>query len=143
MKIAISTSKGGLDDTIAPVFGRCPTFTLVSVDEKSKSIADSEILPNPAARAGGGAGPLAAQTILDTDSTSVITGNCGPNAMAVLMQANISIYSASGTVKKAVEDFLAGKLSPIDAPSTPPHFGMGRRFRGGFGGGRRFRGGGP
>ena len=34
MKIAVSTTKGGLEDNVSQIFGRCPTFTLVEVNDK-------------------------------------------------------------------------------------------------------------
>jgi predicted Fe-Mo cluster-binding NifX family protein len=139
MKVAVSTTKGGLDDNICPIFGRCPTFTIVEVG--GKSIEKTNVIPNPGAQAGGGAGIAAAQTVIDAGADEVITGNCGPNAIGVLSQSGIKVYVASGTVKSAVEDLLAGELSPLESPSVSGHFGMGRGP--GRGMGRGFRGGRP
>ncbi|MEM3556023.1 MAG: NifB/NifX family molybdenum-iron cluster-binding protein [Candidatus Micrarchaeia archaeon] len=135
MKVLISTSKGGLDDLVCPVFGRCPTFTLVEVDEKEKRIVKTEVMPNPGAMAGGGAGIAAAQAAINSGAKKVITGSCGPNAMAVLMQAGVNVYSCEGKVEDAVKKLLDGKLPGFTAPNVPGHFGMGfgRRF------GRRWR----
>lgn len=144
MKILVSTAKGGLDDEVNPLFGRCQTFTIVDVDEKGKKINGAKVVPNPAWQQGGGAGIAAAQKVADIGASAVITGNCGPNAMVVLKQAGIKVYAASGKVKAAVGSFLANKLENIDSQSVPGHFGMGagiglgggRGRRGGFGGGR-------
>lgn len=133
MKILISTSKGGLDDLVCPVFGRCASFTLVEVDEKEKKIVKTEVVPNPGAMAGGGAGIAAAQAAIDSGAKKVITGNCGPNAMAVLMQAGIDVYSCEGKVEDSVKKLLEGKLQSFTAPSVPGHFGMGFRRRFGRG----------
>jgi predicted Fe-Mo cluster-binding NifX family protein len=135
MKVAISTSQGGIEDIIFPVFGRCPTFTIVGSLEKMEGV---QILQNPGAMAGGGAGIAAAQAVVGSGAEAVITGSCGPNALAVLLASGINVYSASGNVKEALIALKAGKLSPINSPTSLPHAGM--RFGGGMGrGGRRGR----
>lgn len=138
MKIAVSTSGGGLKDVISPIFGRCPTFTLVTVE--GKDIKGAEVIPNPGNRAGGGAGIAAAQAVIDSGAEAAITGNCGPNALAVLGQAGVKIYVSTGIVEDAVKALLAGKLAAVNAPTVPGHFGPGPggfgRGRGGFGRGR-------
>ncbi len=143
MKIAVSTSGGGLKDVMSPVFGRCPTFTIVTIE--GKEIKKADVIPNPGNRAGGGAGVAAAQTVIDSGAEAAITGNCGPNAIAVLNRAGVKVYLASGTVEEVVKALLEGKLSALTAPSVPGHFGPGPggfgRGRGGFGRGRG-RGGG-
>ena len=141
MKIAVSTSEGGLKDNICPVFGRCPSFTIV--DAEGKEAKKAGVVPNPGSSAGGGAGIAAAQAVIDNGSKAVITGSCGPNALAVLQQAGVKVYSASGSVEDAVKALLEGKLSEISSPSAPPHFGMGFGRGGGPGGGRGFGRGGP
>ncbi len=140
MKIAVSTGKGGLDDMVFPIFGRCPTFTIVDAD---KTIKGSTVIPNPAASAGGGAGIMAAQAALDQGINAAITGNCGPNAYRVLAQAGIAVYLGSGKVEDAVKALLEGKLQPLNAPAGPAKFGMGGGMGMGRGMGRGFgRGGG-
>jgi len=125
VKILVSTSKGGLGDLICPMFGRCPTFTLLEVDEKEKKILKTEVIPNPGAMAGGGAGIVAAQAVINSGAKSLIIGNCGPNAVAVLMQAGISVYSSAGKVEDAVTKLLEGKLPSVTAPNVSGHFGTG------------------
>lgn len=140
MKIAVSTGKGGLDDMVFPVFGRCQTFTIVEAD---KEIKGSSVIPNPAVSAAGGAGIMAAQSIIDKGVNVVITGNCGPNAYRIFSQAGIKVYLGSGKVEDAVKALLEGKLQEMSAPTGPAKFGMGRG--GGFGrgmGGGFGRGGG-
>lgn len=127
MIVAVSTTDGGLEDSVCPVFGRCPTFTIVDTD----GMGSAKTIPNPGAQAGGGAGIAAAQAVIDAGAEAVITGNCGPNASGALSRSGIRVYSASGSLKAAVDDLLAGKLSSSGSPSVPGHFGMGRGFRGG------------
>lgn len=140
MKIAVSTEKGGLDDMVFPVFGRCQTFTIVEAD---KEIKGSSVISNPAMSAAGGAGIMAAQAIIDKGVNAVITGNCGPNAYRIFLQAGIKLYLGSGKVEDAVKALLEGKLQEMGAPTGPAKSGMGRG--GGFGrgmGGGFGRGGG-
>ena len=147
MKIAVSTGKGGLDDMVFSIFGRCQTFTIVEAD---KEIKGSSIIPNPAVSAAGGAGIMAAQAIIDQGVNAVITGNCGPNAYRIFSQAGIKVYLGSGKVEDAVKALLEGKLQEMGAPTGPAKFGMGqgrgmgRGMGGGFGrGGGRGYGRGP
>ena len=136
MKIAISTTDAGLGkkacpslkEGIFPVFGRCPAFTIVTVE--GKKIKNAKIIPNPGAMAGGGAGIAAAQAVIDAGAEAVVTGNCGPNALRVLLQGGIKVYSVSGNVETAVKELLGGELQAIKSPNASSHSGRGR-FRGG------------
>ncbi|MFH1285401.1 MAG: NifB/NifX family molybdenum-iron cluster-binding protein [Candidatus Micrarchaeota archaeon] len=130
MKIAISTSVGGLCDRVCPMFGRCATFTLVEADEKTQKIVKTVVVPNPGNQTGGGAGIIAAQSLIDNEANSVITGNCGPNALDVLMQARVRVFSSAGLVEESVNSLLRGKLPEISTP-VAPHFGMNRRSQSG------------
>ncbi len=137
MKIIVASSGKGLNANVFPVFGRCPSFSLVEAD--GKKITGEKEVANPGYQAGGGAGIVAAQAVIDAGAQAVIAGNFGPNAGMVLSQAGISVYSvAGGTVKQAVESLIAGKLPP--ASQVPGHFGMQRGMGGGMRRGR-FRGG--
>ncbi len=134
MKIVVATTAGGLDDTVSPVFGRCPTFTVVDVE--GKKIKNSSVIQNQYAGATGGAGIQAAQSIVSQGAKAVIAGNYGPNASMVLNQVGIEMISVQGiSVRDAVTKYLEGELSPITTATAPMFGGMG------MGGGRR-RGGG-
>lgn len=119
MKIAISTSKGGLEDNVFKIFGRSPTFTIINKAEPEKSI----VISNPGLNASGGAGIAAAQAIVKSGANIVITVNCGPNALAALLASGIRVYQYSGTVKGAIEELIADKLVLIDYPTTSFHSG--------------------
>jgi len=134
MKIVVATTAGGLDDTVCPVFGRCPTFTVVDVE--GKKIKNSSVLQNQYAGATGGAGIQAAQTVINQGAKAVIAGNYGPNASMVFNQAGVEMVSVQGiNVRDAVTKYLEGELSPVTTATAPMFGGMG------MGGGRR-RGGG-
>ena len=139
-KIAISTNAGGLEDVVCPTFGRCPTFTLVEVEDKQ--IKKTETIPNPGAQMGMGAGISAAQAVINSGATAVIAGSIGPNASGVIVQAGIRMYSVAGKpVKDVVQEYIDGKLQKIETSNVPGHYGMGMgqgmgRGQAGFGMGR-------
>jgi len=142
MKIVVATTQGGLDDQVAPTFGRTPTFTLVDVE--GSEIGNVEVVPNQFAGAPGGAGIQAAQWVANAGAQAVIAGNYGPNASGTLAQAGIELFTAQGmTVREAVERYIRGELTPFSAgamaaPGFGPGMGMGRGMGrgGGMGMGR-------
>ncbi|TFG01315.1 MAG: dinitrogenase iron-molybdenum cofactor biosynthesis protein [Promethearchaeota archaeon] len=137
-----SFGNGGLNEIINPRFGRCDSFTFVTIEDNS--IKEVKAVSNMAANAMGGAGIQAAQTIGNHGATIVIAGNLGPNAAQSLMALNLKIYQAPPqqiTVKQAVELFIEGKLQEMSGSNVGAHFGMGGG-RGMGGGGRGMGGGG-
>jgi len=65
----------------------------------------------------GGAGIMAAQTVANEKVNAVISNSIGPRAFDILQQLGIEMYKAQGaTVKEAVDLFIQGKLSKINAP---------------------------
>jgi predicted Fe-Mo cluster-binding NifX family protein len=127
MRVAVSTTSGGLDDKVSDVFGRAVSFTIVDVEDGE--IRNIDIVRNDFAVRGGGAGVAVSQFLADKGVNAVITGNVGPNALAVLSSAGIKVYRGSGlTVKEAIEKLIRGELEEITSPSQPK---MGRWRRGG------------
>jgi predicted Fe-Mo cluster-binding NifX family protein len=132
MKIAVSSTGGGLDVQIDPRFGRCPHFVIV--DSETMKF---ETAANTASGAMGGAGIQAAQLVANKGVQAVLTGSVGPNAFQALSSAGIGIITGVfGTVKEAVEKFKSGQLQKITAPTTPMGFGMGGGYGIGMGRGR-------
>lgn len=122
MKIAISSVGETLDSQVDRRFGRCQYFLIVDSDTM-----DSEVIPNAAAGAMGGAGIQAAQSVADKGVEAVITGNIGPNAFQTLSGAGIEIATgASGTVREAIKKYNRGELRNTEAPTVRGHSGMGR-----------------
>ncbi|ODS38925.1 hypothetical protein BEH94_06315 [Candidatus Altiarchaeales archaeon WOR_SM1_SCG] len=140
MKICVATDKGGLEDTVSAVFGRCPTYTFVEVE--GKEIKDTEIVQNQFAGAAGGAGIQASQFVAGKGANVVIAGNYGPNAFPILNQAGVKVVSAAGiSVKDAVMKYLNGELQDISQATGPAYGGMpggGMGRGGGAGGGGGF-----
>ncbi len=118
MKIAVSTTSGGLDDKVSEVFGRAVSFTIVDVE--NGDIKSVEVVRNDYAVRGGGAGIAVSQFLANKGVEVVLTGNVGPNALSVLNSAGIKVYRAGGLkVSEAIEKFLKGELEPILIPSEP------------------------
>ena len=120
MQIAISLQDNkGLDSSVSTIFGRCPFFMFI--DPQSKVFT---IEANAAKAATGGAGIQAAQRVVDKGVKSIITGNLGPKAHAVIQSANIAVYQCEGgSAAQAVEAFLAGDLGKLSEASTSTHSG--------------------
>jgi len=122
MKIAVSaTQSDNLDANIDPRFGRCEYFIIIDSDTMN-----FESVPNASTNSVGGAGIGAAQLVINKGAEVVLTGNCGSNAFMTLESGGIKvILGVQGTIRKAVEAFLAGKLSsPAAAPNVLVHSGL-------------------
>lgn len=125
MKVALSSSGSDMNSTLDPRFGRCEYFLIVDLDTK-----ETETVKNPGMTAYGGSGISASTFLQDKGVDAVITGNVGPNAHRALSSAGIRIIvGASGTVRKALEDYEKGLLSETSSPTVPGHFGQGGRRR--------------
>lgn len=133
-KIIAATTKGGLEDAISPVFGRCQTFTVVEVSKGE--IKNTKIISNPYIAAMGGAGIQAAQLAINEGANVAIAGSFGPNAYGVLAQAGIKTVQAQGIVRDIIMKYLSGEIKA----STVAFSGrvMGRGFGRGCGWGMAF-----
>jgi predicted Fe-Mo cluster-binding NifX family protein len=135
----------GLKEVMNNRFGRCASFTFVTIE--NNEIVEVKSVANDAAGAMGGAGIQAAQIIGNNGATEVIVGNLGPNAANSLNAINIKIYQSQGgslTVKELIDLRLSGKLQVLTASNVGAHAGMGGGGGrgGGMGGGRGMGGGG-
>lgn len=100
-----------------------------------------EAFENPNIALGGGAGIQSAQLMADKGVSTVLTGNCGPNAFQTFGAANIQVITGvSGQVRQAVEQYKSGALSNTTTPNVQSHFGMGTGRGMGMGGGGMGRG---
>lgn len=138
MKIAVTSTGPTLDDMMEARFGRCAYFLVVDLDTM-----EFEALENPNIALGGGAGIQSAQLMAEKGVSTVLTGNCGPNAFQTFGAANIQVITGvSGQVRQAVEQYKSGALSNTTTPNVQSHFGMGTGGGMGMGGGRGMGGGG-
>lgn len=125
-KLAVaSQGQGGLDDLVSPMFERCPTFTIVEIE--NGKIKGVNVVPNHAAYTMQGAGIAAVQALVNIGVKAILAGRLGPNAFAVCGQAGIQMVPVQpGTkIEDAVQSFISGKLRPISAPTAPMHSGIG------------------
>ena len=144
MKIAFaSSSSGGLEDTVSPVFGRARTFTIVELE--NGEIKNVTTIENPAVQLPGGAGIQTAQFIAEQGVTHVVAGNFGPNSSMILAQMGIEMIRMEGIkIKDAVEKIKSGEyqkfeIQPVPGPGAPVGGpGFGPRPGGGWGQGRGF-----
>ena len=120
MKIAIPTNGGGREDTVAPVFARAPAFYIAEVEENGNVVSE-KVIQNPASAAGGGAGPMAVQTLINEGVDAVIAPQVGPNALGAIQAAGIRLYQvAPGTpVEEAIKAVTSGSVSQFTAPAAP------------------------
>ena len=128
----------GLNEVMNDRFGRCNTFTFVTIE--NDEIVEVKSVANNAQGAMGGAGIQSSQIIGNNGATEVIVGNLGPNAMNSLSALSITIYQSLGgslTVKELIDLRLSGKLQVITAANVAAHAGMGGGMGGGRGGGGR------
>ncbi len=108
MKIALPLDENQQEVCVS--FGRAPFFMIYDSET-----ATSVCIDNPAAQAQGGAGLLAAQTVVDSGATVLITVRCGENAAQVLQAAEVGIYKpVDKGVQQAIHAYLAGDLVVLD-----------------------------
>jgi len=134
VKIAVSAGGKDLDSQIDPRFGRCAYFVIVETDDMS-----FEALDNEGITLGGGAGIQAAQLVASKDVRTVITGNCGPNAVKTLSAAGVEVcMGQTGTVREAIERYKRGdtKATRTRNGADPPGMGGGAGMGRGMGRGR-------
>jgi len=126
----------GLKEVMNNRFGRCSSFTFVTIE--NNEIVEVKSVPNDAQGAMGGAGIAAAQVIGNNGATEVIVGNLGPNAMNSLSALKLKIYQSQGgslTVKELIDLLLSDKLPVLTSSNVGAHAGMGGGQGGGRGGG--------
>jgi predicted Fe-Mo cluster-binding NifX family protein len=122
MKLCVSATGNDLGATVDPRFGRCQFFIFIDSDTMT-----FEPVANPAFTAGGGAGILAAQLVVNKGAEVMLTGNVGPNAFQALQAAGMKVVTGVfGSIRDVVELFKRGDFHYTEAPTVGSHFGMGR-----------------
>ena len=123
-RICVTSVGPSPDDPVDPRFGRCAYFLVREAES-----GNFRAVENTARGLGNGAGIQAAQTLANMGVDVVLTGDLGPNAFRVLSAAGIRAFRVDGvSARKAVEEYIEGRLVRMDAPTTHGHHG-----RGGFG----------
>jgi predicted Fe-Mo cluster-binding NifX family protein len=128
IKIAIPThGNGGLNELMNSRFGRCDTFTFVTIEKNQ--ISEVQSVENHARGGSGGAGIQATQIIGNYHANEVIVDFLGPNAANSLKALNIKIYHAPRrelSVKQLIDLRLNEKLELMTSANVKSHQGMGR-----------------
>jgi predicted Fe-Mo cluster-binding NifX family protein len=101
---AATTGHRKLDDAINE-FGGSKTFTIIDV-EKGR-VKNVEVTENPSAALSHGKGPVAAKHLADKGVETVVAGEIGPGASAILKELGIKIILVKPGEK--VLDALRGK----------------------------------
>jgi predicted Fe-Mo cluster-binding NifX family protein len=110
MRIAIPVDEKSIKTSVCQSFGRAPYFLIYDTDSK-----ESKFIDNSAAASQGGAGIKAAQNVVDTEVSALLTPRCGENAAEVINAANIKIYrTTDASVLDNINAFNDGKLSLLE-----------------------------
>ncbi len=121
MKLCITSTGRSLDSDVDPRFGRCAYFIILDSDSM-----EFEVFENDSSGASGGAGVQSGKFVADKGAKIVLTGNVGPKAFSTLSSAGIEIITGMTgiTVRKAVEDYLMKRHSPVIGPTAKEHSGL-------------------
>lgn len=131
MKVAVTSIGNSLESEINPVFGRCPYFIIVDIE--NGEIKGDLTTENPA-RNVPGAGNKAAEFIVKNEVETLISEAIGSNAFNILRKAGIKVYKLqSGSVKDNLKLFTEGKLGEITSSSNGGPEARTPRRRGGKG----------
>ena len=109
-----SYREGGLNEIFHPKFGRCDSFTFITID--NNEITQVKVIENSAADETRGAGTLAAKIIKSNDAEKLIVSKLGPNASMALNSLNIKTYQAPERkmlVKDLLDLYLKGKIKMV------------------------------
>ena len=109
MKVLISAVGKEKTDNFDLKFGRCDYFQIIDTET-----GDIKVLENTAKSSDQGAGVEASQQVINENVDVLITGHLGPNALEILKDSDIELYSAKGgTVEEVLEDYKNEKLDKI------------------------------
>ncbi len=121
-----SNGNGGLSEKMNSRFGRCSSFTIVTVEDSN--ILAVKTVPNPGAQGKGSAGIHAAQVIGDNNASILIVGLIGPNAVDTLAPLNITIFHApdqNKSIKQIIEQYIQRELKELKESNIGAQQGMG------------------
>ena len=106
-----SHRKGGLNEIFHAKFGRCDSFTFITVD--NNEITQVRVIENSAADETRSSGTLAAKIIKNNNAEKLIVSKLGPNASMALNSLKIKTFHAPVgkiLVKDLVDLYLKGKI---------------------------------
>lgn len=107
MKIAVTSTGDSIDALVSEQFGRCQYFLIVDSDTMK-----FEAVSNLGEQMQSGAGPKAAELIINKGAEILLTGHVGDKAEEALKLGGIKIVSGfknTTKVKDAVNSYLQNK----------------------------------
>jgi predicted Fe-Mo cluster-binding NifX family protein len=105
MLIAVSSSGDSFDSFVNERFGRCEYFIIVD-----SNTMKFEAVPNIAENMQGGAGPKAAEILINKGAKVLLTGHVGDKAEEALKRGNIKMVDGLKSdlkVREAVTNYLS------------------------------------
>lgn len=109
MRIAISTD----GDSVSPHFGRCPSFTIVDIEDSN--IIRKETIDNPGHHPG-----FLPQFLRERDVNYIIAGGMGQRAVQLFAQQGIEIIvGVSGTIDDVIRKIANGTLEGGESLCEP------------------------
>ena len=107
LRIVVPTvNNKGLQDEVAEVFARAPTFTIVELfNDEIKKV---QVEPNKAEKIKHGAGPIVARELTQKNIDYIVTSDLGPGATSLLNMEDVKIIKVQKNVKvyDAIEKIL-------------------------------------
>jgi len=106
-----SFRKGGLNEIVHGKFGRCDSFTFVTLD--NNEISQVKVIENSAADETRSAGTLAAKIVRNNGAEKLIISKLGMNASMALDALKVKTFKAPEgkiLVKDLVALYLKGKI---------------------------------
>jgi predicted Fe-Mo cluster-binding NifX family protein len=99
---------GELDDMVSPMFGRCPSFTIVEIE--GKEIKNVKVLPNQYVSSPSGVGIAVVQMLANEGVKYILAGRFGPNVSAVSGQLGIQMVMVPPgvSIRDAINQFIIG-----------------------------------
>ena len=123
-----SHREGGLNEIFHLKFGRCDSFTFVTVD--NNEIIQVKIIVNFAADEPGGSGTQAAKLVKSNGGDKLIVSKLGPNASKALGSLNIKTFQGPDrkiTIKELMNLYIDGKLNMTRSAELIKGAEMGQR----------------
>ena len=106
-----SFRKGGLNEIVHSKFGRCDSFTFITID--NNEITQVKVIENSAADETRSAGPQAAKIVKNNGAEKLIVSKLGLNASNALNSLKIKTFQAPKgkiLIKDLLALYLKGKI---------------------------------
>lgn len=109
-----SYREGGLNEIVHPKFGRCDSFTFITID--NNEITQVKVIENSAADETRSAATLAAKIVRNNGAEKLIVNKLGLNASMALNSLKIKTFRAPDgkiLVKDLLALYLDGKIKMV------------------------------